>query len=88
MQRKATILADGNSAALLKDFPLDPKKFLEKPLTFNLKKTSGDQIIDKIIDGLPKDNDEYYVDHKKGTDVFALRKYYSQSKNRTSTQLY
>ena len=32
------------------------------------------------MDGLPKDNDKYYVDNKKEANVFKLRKYYSQSK--------
>ena len=47
-----------------KQFSLDLKEFLEKPLTFNIEKTSEDQIIDKIIGGLPKDNDQHNVDQK------------------------
>ena len=31
LERKAKTLPDGNSDALLIDFPFDPKEFLEKP---------------------------------------------------------
>ena len=34
IKKKKKKIADGNSAALLNDFPFDPKEFLEKPLTF------------------------------------------------------
>ena len=47
---------------------------------FNFKKTSEEQILDKIIDSLPKDNDEYYVNHKKRKNVFTVRKDYNQCK--------
>ena len=30
--------------------------------------------MDKIIEGLPKDNDEFYIEHKPGANAFALRK--------------
>ena len=30
--------------------------------------------MDKIIEGLPKDNDEFYIEHKPGTNAFTLRK--------------
>ena len=29
---------------------------------------------DKIIEGLSKDNDEFYIQHKQGTNVYTLRK--------------
>lgn len=31
-----------------------------------------------MIGSLAKENDQYYVDHKQGTNVFKLRKYYNQ----------
>ena len=30
--------------------------------------------MDEIIEGLPKDNDEFYIQHKQGTNVYTLRK--------------
>ena len=41
---------------------------------FDLNKTSEDQIIDAIIEGIPKDKDEFYIRHEPGTNVFTVRK--------------
>ena len=30
--------------------------------------------MDKIIEGLPKGKDEFYIEHKPSTNIFALRK--------------
>ena len=47
---------------------------LNKGQLFDLTKTSEDQIVDKIIEGIPKDNDEYYIQHPPRTNVFTVRK--------------
>ena len=40
--------------------------YLNKLLSFNLKKTNEGQIINKIFEKLSKDIDKYYIDHLKG----------------------
>lgn len=42
-------------------------------LVFNLKKTREDQIIEKIIENLSKDNDEYYIEHTKDSNMFMIK---------------
>ena len=57
-----------------RSFNFSPKKILNKNLIFNINKTKEGQIMDKIIEGLSKDNNEFYIEHKPGTNVFTLRK--------------
>ena len=47
---------------------------LNKGLLFYLNKTTEDQIMDKIMEGLTKDNDEFYINHTPGTNVFTVCK--------------
>ena len=47
--------------------------YLNKLLSFNLKKTNEGQIINKIFEKLSKDIDKYYIDHLKGSITFVLR---------------
>ena len=44
-------------------FNFSPQKIIKKDLVFNINKTKEEQIIDKIIEGLPKDNNEFYIAH-------------------------
>ena len=57
----------------MNDFTFNPKDFLNKLLSFNLKKTNEDQVIYKIIEKLPKDNDKYYTDHLNDWKGFVIR---------------
>ena len=75
LNEKAREIAIGNSGKIKKEnYKFDLKNMLNKGQLFDLTKTSEDQILDRIIEGIPKDNDEYYVQHTPGTNVFMGRK--------------
>ena len=38
----------------------------------NLRKKSEDQILDRIIENLPKDNDKYYIEHDEYLNMFMI----------------
>ena len=40
---------------------------------FDLSEGTEDQIFDKIIEGLPADNDEFYMKHAAGSPVFTVK---------------
>ena len=43
---------------------------LNKPQFFYLNETMENQIFEKIIEGIPANNDEYYIEHWEGSSVF------------------
>ena len=47
---------------------------LNKPQVFDLNMTTEDQIFDKIIEGLPANNDEYYIKHSDTSQIFTVKK--------------
>ena len=55
-------------------FNFSPQEIIKKDLTFDMNKTKLEKIMDKIIEGLPKDKDEFYIEYKPSTNIFALRK--------------
>ena len=46
---------------------------LKIPQFFDLNLTDKDQIFDKTIEGLPKNNDKYYVEHSDGSVAFTVK---------------
>ena len=73
-QLKEKEIARGNSAAVHANFTINPEDFLDVPLLFNLKITDEMEIEDWLVDNLAVNNDEYYIEHKQGTNVFRIRK--------------
>ena len=47
---------------------------LNKPQFFDLSQTTEDQIFDKMIEGLPVDNDENYTQLNPGLAIFTVRR--------------
>ena len=43
-------------------------------MNFNLSVTNEDQVFDKIIEGIPRNNDEYYILDTDGSPVFTVTK--------------
>ena len=67
-------LAKNNSKAIISGtFGFDPEDCLEKPLLFDLKKTSEEKIFDAIIEEIP-DKDKYYIEDRERTNAFRIRK--------------
>ena len=63
-------MATKNSKTVLLNFDFDPKNYIVIDLLFNLKKTSEEKIIDRIIEKLPDDNDNLYIENREGTNLF------------------
>lgn len=66
-------IAAGNSEAIASNFKFYSREFLNKSLLFNLKKTSEEKILDRLIKNLPEGNNEYYIEHRNGTNSFCRR---------------
>ena len=73
-QLKEKEIARGNSAAVQANCTINPEDFLDVPLLFNLRMTDEIEIEDWLVDNLAVNNDEYYIEHEQGTNVFRIRK--------------
>ena len=71
-QLKEKEIARGNSAAVQPNFTIIPEDLLDVPLLLNLRMTGEMEIEDWLVDNLAKNNDEYYTEHKQGTNVFRI----------------
>ena len=64
IKNKEAQIARDNVFALINDkFTFDPKKILNKTLLFGTSKIDEELIMDKIIQALPPDNDDFYIEH-------------------------
>ena len=61
-----------NSKPLLDNFDFNPADYMDVNLLLNLKKTSAEKIIDRIIEKLT-DNDTHYTEHGDGTNSSRIR---------------
>ena len=75
MKNKAAQIARDNVSALMNEkFVFDPKKILNKTLLFDTSKIDEELIMDKIMQVLPPDNDEFYIEHPEGSNSFTLKR--------------
>ena len=63
-------MARKSSETVLLNFDFDPKNYIVIDLLFNFKKTSEEKIVERIIEKLPDDNDNLYIEHREGTNLF------------------
>ena len=68
--REQKIARENFSALMNGKFSFDPKIILNGSLLFDTKKI----IMDRIIQALPADNDEFYIEHPIGSDSFTLKR--------------
>ena len=61
-----------NSKPLLDNFDFNPADYMDVNLLLNLKKTSAEKIIDRIIEKLT-DKDTHYTEHRDGTNSSRIR---------------
>ena len=47
---------------------------LNRTLLFDIKKIDEEIIMDRIIQALPADNDEFYIEHPIGSNSFNLKR--------------
>ena len=67
-------LARGNVSPLMNGkFSFDPKKILNKTLLFDTTKIDKEIIMDMIIRALAANNDDFYIEHLVGSDLFTLK---------------
>ena len=75
IKRKEKEIIDKNTNLLLKDeFDFSPKKILNKVLLFDTLRIDDKVVMYKIIEKLPKNNDEYYIEHVIDSNKSILRK--------------
>ena len=51
-----------------------PQKLLNKAILCDVSEINEERIIDKIIENLPVDNDEFYIAHKLGSNSISLKR--------------
>ena len=69
MKNRELQVARDNVLALMQgNFSFSAKKILNKTILLDVSKVNGKQIMDKIIENLPTDNDEFYIAHEPGTN--------------------
>ena len=75
MKNKAAQMARDNVSTLInKKLVFDPKKMLNKNLLFDTSKIDEELILDKIIQALPPDSDESYIEHPEGSNSLTLKR--------------
>ena len=75
MKNKAAQIARDNVSALMNEkLVFDPKKILNKTLLFDTSKIDEELIMDKIIQALPPDSDESYIEHPEGSNSLTLKR--------------
>ena len=72
--REQEIARENISALINGKFSFDPKKILNKTLLFDPSKIDEKIIMDMIIHVLPADNDNFYMKHPIGSNLFTLKR--------------
>ena len=73
IKRKEKEFAAENAKLLLNNkFDFSPSKMLNKVLLFDTGRVDDEIIMDKIINTLPKYNDDYYIEHPIDLNYFVL----------------
>ena len=75
MEHKAAQIARDNVSALMNErLVFDHREILNKTLLLDTIKIDEELIMDKIIQALPPDNDEFYIEHPEGSNSFTLKR--------------
>ena len=64
---------DNVSAITVGKFDFPPEKLLNKAILFDVSRVDEEKIMDKLIENLPSTNDDFYIIHEPGTNLFSLR---------------
>ena len=74
MKKKVLQIAAENAEAITQGkFNFAPEKILNKNLIFGTSRISEEKIMEKITESLSADNDELYIEHERGTNLFPLK---------------
>ena len=75
MREKELKIARENVSALTRGkFVFESEVFLNKTVLFDTSKVSEEKVVDKILEGLPADNNDIYWIHEPRTNSFSLRR--------------
>ena len=73
--RKELDSESNNSEMVLTNLTINLEDFLNLPLLFNLNMTDESEIEDCLLRNIQTNNEEeYYIEHKKGSNLFIVRK--------------
>ena len=72
--REQQIARENVSALMNGKFSFDSTKILNSTLLFDNKKIDQEIIMDRIIQALPADNDEFYIEHPIGSNSFTVKR--------------
>ena len=73
-QLKEKAVARANSAAVQSNLGVDLETLEKVSLLFNLRMSIELEIEDWLVNNLALNNNEYYIEHKQGSNVFRIRK--------------
>ena len=73
-QLKEKAIARANSTIVQAGLKYNIENLIDVPLLFNLKMTDEFEVEDWLADNLAINNDKYYIKHRRGTNVFRIRK--------------
>ena len=75
MKEKELKVARDNVSTLTQGkFVFDPEHFSNKTVLFDTSNVDEEQIIDRILENIPGDNDNIYLVHEQDTNAFSLRR--------------
>ena len=66
--KELQVVRDNVSALMQGKFSFSPEKKLNKIILLDVSKVNEEQIMDKIIENVPTDNNEFYVVHEPDTN--------------------
>ena len=71
---KLKVAKDNISALMQGKLVFDPERFFFSNMLSDTSKVDEEQIIDRILEKTPSDNDNIYLVHKPGTNAFSKRR--------------
>ena len=73
-QKELKIARENVSTFTRGKFVFESEVFLNKTVLFDTSKVSEEKVLDKILEGLPADNNDIYWIHEPHTNSFSLRR--------------
>ena len=75
MRGKELKIDSENVSVLMREkIAFDPEVFLNRTVLLEKKKIDEKKIIDRILENIPGNNDDFYLIHKPATNPFSLRR--------------
>ena len=72
--KELQIAGDNVSAITTGKCSFSPERLFDKTILFDASSVDEEKIMDKIIENRPSTNDDFYIIHEPGTNLFSLRR--------------